>query len=366
MIYSLEGHASDTTYGVGRRMRLFPFSLSLRGILFTSLLLIPFLAACAINPSLQATQSQGDAFNGAIADLDDYLMPTPEPTIEAELAVTVDTGGARANIRGGPGTSFPIVGKANPGESFEVLARSEDNTWWQVCCIRTDANGNPTPAEQAKEDGAGWLADSVVRPAGPSEAVAISHPIFANDLNAKWAVDWECGSERCEVKRCAATVTATVNRQATQSLLPIEHQVVWDDECFDTDTWVFDVNQYNGQERTGEFKDNFLYSYWLGSAPGPANGVYTLENGKAAAVFCSGPHEVEVEEGGGWTTVYEGNTCHDVRTGMLVYLSYNKRWLFTGEYEGERYERAYFGDFETLEQKLVDTNAELSFVAKKR
>ena len=51
---------------------------------------------------------------------------------------------------------------------------------------------------------------------------------------------------------------------------------------------------------------------------------------------------------------------------MLVYLSYNKRWLFTGEYEGESYERAYFGDYETLEQKLVETTAQLLFVEKRR
>jgi hypothetical protein len=148
-------------------------------------------------------------------------------------------------------------------------------------------------------------------------------------------------------------------------MLAVEHTVTWDDACFDTDSWVFEANQYTGRERTGEHQDNFLYSYWLGQQPGAPNGVYTMQAGRADAVYCSGPHEVEIEEGGGWTTVYEGNTCHDIRTGMLVYLSYNKRWLFTGEYEGEEYERAYFGDFETLEQKLVDTNVELFFVRKK-
>jgi hypothetical protein len=145
-------------------------------------------------------------------------------------------------------------------------------------------------------------------------------------------------------------------------LLTVEHEVIWDETCFATDSWIFDVNQFTGQERTGEYGENFLYGYWLGANPGAANGAYELPNGEVVAVWCSGPHTVEIEEGSGWTTVYEGNTCHDVRTGMLTLLSYNKRWLFTGEFEGQSYERAYFGDNETLRQRLVDTNVEMQFV----
>jgi hypothetical protein len=338
------------------------------GLWLGLLLAFVALAGCTIPAVIPSAvpAPQPDAFNGAIADLDDYAIPTPAPTVEPELTVIVDTAGSRANLRGGPGANFPIIGKANPDEAFEVIARSEDNTWWQVCCLRTGADGNPLPADTPEEEATGWIADSVVRLAGDEEAIAISQPVFDPELTAEWNVDWQCGSDRCEVKECNATVAAAVSRDATQQLLPVEHQVTWDDACFDTDSWVFEVNQFSGREQTGEYKDNFLYSYWLGQQPGEANGVYTLADGRAAAVYCSGPHQVEIEEGSGWTTVYEGNTCHDVRTGMLVYLSYNKRWLFTGEYEDETYERAYFGDFESLEQKLVETNAELQYVEKKR
>ena len=79
-----------------------------------------------------------------------------------------------------------------------------------------------------------------------------------------------------------------------------------------------------------------------------------MDDGRKVVVWCSGPHETEIEEGGGWTTVYKGNTCHDVNTGELVSLSYTKRWLFSGEYDGQKYERAYFGDFESLEQRLIN------------
>jgi hypothetical protein len=341
-----------------------------------------WLVGCTAMPTAQTSADPTpDAFNGSIADLADYTLPTPVPTTRPDLTVIVNTQNSRANVRSGPGTSFPIVAKANPGDAFEVVAKSEDNTWWQICCpavsapvtdIVTDtvtdtvtgtAESNTDAVES--EDNTGWIADSVVRVAGEDEAVAISRPLLDAELAAEWQVDWECGSDRCEIKSCAATVEAKVNRTVNQQLLPVEHQVTWDETCFDADTWVFEVNQFTGEERTGEYKDNFLYSYWLGREPGAANGVYTLAEGEAAAVHCAGPHAVEIEEGGGWTTIYEGNTCHDVRTGLLVYLAYNKRWLFSGEFEGKQYERAYFGDYEALEQKLTATNVELFFVEEK-
>ena len=43
-------------------------------------------------------------------------------------------------------------------------------------------------------------------------------------------------------------------------------------------------------------------------------------------------------------------------------LNYTKRWLFTGEFDGNTYDRAYFGDSEALQQTLDDTNLELLLV----
>ena len=50
---------------------------------------------------------------------------------------------------------------------------------------------------------------------------------------------------------------------------------------------------------------------------------------------------------------------------MLVYMNYVKRWLFTGEFEGKTYDKAYFGDSEKLEQRLADTNVPLDYATKK-
>jgi hypothetical protein len=263
-------------------------------------------------------------------------VATEEP--EVAPRVIVATQSARANVRSGPATTFDIVAKANPNEAFDVIGKSEDERWWQVV-ISLDANGNPAQT--------GWISADVVRLAGEGDVAVTSTsiPLLDEKLAATWDVDWSCNSERCEIKECAATVTAAVNR-------PIY-------------AWTFEVDRFTGQEKSGDAATNFLYSYWLGAKPGDANGVFPLTENEGVAVYCSGPHNVEIEEGGGWTTVYEGNTCHDVKTGMLVYLTYTKRWLFTGDYEGKSYERAYFGDSEKLEQTLAGTTAAVELLTRK-
>ncbi|MEZ4861793.1 MAG: SH3 domain-containing protein [Caldilineaceae bacterium] len=329
------------------------FSVIFCGILLTGCTIAPPTGEAATGAA-ETIPPAPDTFGGLVKPITDYVLPAPTPTTEPDTTVIVATNGARANVRGGPGLNFPIIAKANPGDSFQVVGKSDDDQWWEICCVPGDTGASDAEAN-------GWLANSVVRLAGDGD-VPVTEKLLDQDLQVKWEVDWHCGSERCEVKQCNATVEANVGRAPAQQSLAIEHQVTWDDTCFATDSWVFDVNQFSGKERTGEYENNFLYGYWLGRDPGQANGVYTLPDGSNIAVWCAGPHTVEIEEGGGWTTVYEGNTCHDVRTGMLVLLSYNKRWLFTGDFEGQSYERAYFGDNESLQQQLVETNVELATV----
>lgn len=290
-------------------------------------------------------------------------LPTPTPSAEEEkqYAVVITTN-ARANLRDAASTSATIVGKGNPGDTFEVIDQTDDAQWYQVCCV-------------AGTDKSGWVAASVVRITSEPGAVvntSIStssvqtdtETLLNSDLTATWSVAWQCGSERCTVKQCSATVDASVERPNNTQWLPVEHNVVWDKTCFSTDNWVFDVDRTTGKERTGEYENNFLYSYWLGADPGEASGVFPLENGQGVLVHCGEPQEVEISEGGGWTSVYNGVTCHDLRTGMLVYMRYDKRWLFSGDFDGQKYDRAFFGDTETLEQKLVESNIQLSYVQK--
>ncbi len=75
------------------------------------------------------------------------MRPTPEadgrPT--AQVAMT----GSRLNIRSGPGTQFPIIGKALPREIFIANGRNGDNTWVQLAV--PDLSG-----------GFGWVTSNLV------------------------------------------------------------------------------------------------------------------------------------------------------------------------------------------------------------
>lgn len=339
------------------------------------------LAGCAASAAnMPATAPLADAalpptINDAIEPLDAYFspetettspLPTPTATPESgeQLRITIISQ-IRANVRSGPGTSFEIVAKANPGLTFDVLGRSEDGNWYQVA---TNVGGITAVDGQSAETG--WVATELVRIAGEGDAPIVaapagSSPLFTPELSAKWMVNWQCDSERCQIKQCDAEVDATVNRQPNGGFLPVEHTVTWNDACFSTDSWTFEVNQATGKERTGEADQNFLYGYWAGAKPGDAIGVFPFDGNEGIEVYCSGPHSVEIEEGGGWTTIYQGNTCHDVNTGLLVYMNYTKRWLYTGDYDGKTYARAFFGDIEKLEQRLIDANAPLALVVKK-
>jgi hypothetical protein len=311
----------------------------------------------------QAPAPQG--LEDVVAPLSDYVQassplatPTPLPEREEKQYVTVATQGVRANLRSGPGTNNAIVTKVPSGSSLEVLGQSQDKRWYQIAV--PGATG-----DQPKE---AWISADITRLGGSAEGVpvlAAGETLLPPDLNASWKVDWSCNSERCEVKQCSADVVAQVTRPVSNGYLPVEHKVTWADECFNTDAWTFEVDQATGKERSGEASDNFLYGYWLGTEPGDANGVLPLEDGRGVVVYCSDPQKVEIEEGGGWTTVYEGSTCHDVKTGMLVYMNYVKRWLFTGDFEGKTYDKAYFGDSEKLEQRLTEANSDLEYATKK-
>lgn len=59
------------------------------------------------------------------------LIPdTPEPTI-VPLFVTSRTNGA-ANLRNGPSTNFAVQGTLPEGESIDIVARSQDGSWYQL------------------------------------------------------------------------------------------------------------------------------------------------------------------------------------------------------------------------------------------
>ena len=72
--------------------------------------------------------------------------PTPEPP-HAVVSKIV-------NVRGGPGTVYPILGKTKPGNGYIVLGRNHDSSWYQI----------------QFDDKKGWIAASLVTLKGPNQS----------------------------------------------------------------------------------------------------------------------------------------------------------------------------------------------------
>ncbi len=90
--------------------------------------------------------------------------PTPEPThtptaLPRPLAEVI---APRINLRGGPGTNYPVVGKAARGERLTVLTRTEDGEWLEV-----ELEGGERV----------WVAASLVQLSAPAETLALASNI---------------------------------------------------------------------------------------------------------------------------------------------------------------------------------------------
>jgi len=80
------------------------------------------------------------------------LMPTLSPTrtpkpkakINGDLTTPI-------NVRKGPGTNYPVVGRIEPGEETNLTGRNEDSSWWQV-----------TLADGKSVDAVGWVFGELV------------------------------------------------------------------------------------------------------------------------------------------------------------------------------------------------------------
>ena len=273
----------------------------------------------------------------------------------------------RANIRSGPSIDFEIVARAVEGDTFTTTGRTAEG-WWRVCCFDSLASEDSLESSDSEASAEGettqtaWMSQIVVEPDENAEALPTVIPLFPEDLAASWNVQYECGSRRCAVNECSAVSKTEINEDHDLRWLAINRIVTWEEACGEDSTWPHQIDRLEGTERYPNSTGLFFFNYWLGPRPGIANALFHLDTGEEVEVWCSDEQVAEVAEESGWTTVYNGLTCHDVRTGMLVSMKYTKRWFFTGEFEGDEYDRAYFGDFEVYKVKLDQTNALLATV----
>lgn len=67
------------------------------------------------------------------------------------------------NVRGGPGTDFPVISSAAASDSFDITGKNEDGSWYEVCCFGDDEKG--------------WLSASLVTVEGDAAGIELAADI---------------------------------------------------------------------------------------------------------------------------------------------------------------------------------------------
>ncbi len=258
------------------------------------------------------------------------------------VVATVTAGRQTINVRGGPGLQFDIVGTLPSGQALGVIGTNTKRDWWQVCCV----NDRP-----------GWISDGVVTFEGQRQAVPVMPPLMPDQLKASWALHWRCYGQGCTQPECLGQSTAQTGKIVDERWLEVKREATWPDKCGQPENWLSEVDRYSGKEP--ELTGGPLFYIWMGSSPGPESRSVDLL-GRKLSLWCTGARTREVDGGQGWTFAYEGEACYDRAAGVLVTLQYTKRWLFTGSFQGNTYNKEYLGTYEAYQQILTDTNVPLS------
>lgn len=74
-----------------------------------------------------ATQASGEPQPVTDAQPTPPPADTPTPVVAAEVVIN-----GSANVRGGPGTEYNILGAVDAGQRFPVKGRNDASTWWQI------------------------------------------------------------------------------------------------------------------------------------------------------------------------------------------------------------------------------------------
>ena len=232
---------------------------------------------------------------------------------------------------------FDVVGTASQGTALDVFGSS------------STARGGRSVRTNGK---LAWVSKTVATFQGDSSAVPVVPPLIPDDLEATWAVRWECHAEGCVQEECLGQSQASTLQVRSTRWLEVKREATWVEQCGEREEWIAQVDRYTGQERQTTGGDAPLFSIFAGANPGPENRSIDLLD-RRLSLWCTDKRTKEVEQGKGWTVVFEGEACYDRQSGVLATMQYLKRWLFTGDFEGKTYDRQYFGDYEVYQQILT-------------
>ncbi len=121
-------------------------------------------------PAAEVAQPADQAAVEAAPEEQTEAEPTPTSTLvvleEPTEVVPEEQGPASVtilqdmNVRGGPGTNYPVIGPGPAGQTANILGRNDDNSWLQV--------------EYPSADGTGWVYAPLVQINGNTEGIAIA------------------------------------------------------------------------------------------------------------------------------------------------------------------------------------------------
>lgn len=92
----------------------------------------PTATLAAVTKAAETPKVRGKNFKPLPAT----ARPTPAPTATPETKLVAVVNDNNVRLRGGPGTTFAIEGKAQKGQEFKVVGRNQDSSWLEVCCWR--------------------------------------------------------------------------------------------------------------------------------------------------------------------------------------------------------------------------------------
>lgn len=92
------------------------------------------------SPTPQAESSEVSPIPTPVAEQEESspVSVLPTPTTEAAVSVSASAS-ANLNLRGGPGTNYPVIGSLPAGSSVTVVGRNEDSSWLVIEADRSTA-----------------------------------------------------------------------------------------------------------------------------------------------------------------------------------------------------------------------------------
>lgn len=93
-----------------------------------------WVAAELVTVQQAVTVSTGITPHNAASSTPVRLVGTPAAPQAAGDAVMGIVNGSWVNLRGGPGTTYAVVGQVQERSAIELTGRDAASTWWRICC----------------------------------------------------------------------------------------------------------------------------------------------------------------------------------------------------------------------------------------